>query len=209
VSAQAAAAPVAVHRVLPAEEAARGHFYALLARLLIAPPDGALLRAIARAEPLAASGELATAWQALVDASSVMDADAAAEEHETLFAAMGKAPVSVYAGYYSGATAVDHPRVRIRADLVALGLAPRADSTEPEDHLGGLFEAMRVLVAGGAGRSGATLSEQRRFFEAHVEPAAPRFFAALAAAEKANYYRRIAAVGSAFVALEARSFALD
>ncbi len=158
---------------------------------------------------LAAPGELAVAWQALADASSVMDADAAAEEHEALFAAMGKTPVSPYAGYYSGATAVEHPRVRIRADLAALGLAPRPDSTEPEDHLAGLFEAMRVLVAGGAGRSGATLAEQRRFFEAHVEPAAPLFFAALARSDKANYYRRVAAFGAAFVALEARSFELE
>jgi len=209
VSAQAAAAPVAIHRALPAEEVARAHFYALIARLLIAPPDGALLHAIAHGEPLAAPGELADAWRALVAASSVMDADAAAFEHEALFAGMGKAPVSIYAGFYSGATAVDHPRVRIRADLAALGLAPRSESTEPEDHLGGLFEAMRVLVAGGAGRSGATLAEQRRFFEAHVEPAAPRFFATVAAAEQANYYRRVAAFGAAFVALEARSFALD
>jgi TorA maturation chaperone TorD len=209
VSAQAAVAPVAIHRALPGEEAARGHFYALLARVLIAPPDEALLHALAEAEPLAAPGELADAWQALVDASSVMDADVAAEEHEALFAAMGKTPVSIYVGYYIGATAVEHPRVRIRGDLVALGLAPRADSTEPEDHLGALFEAMRVLVAGGAGRSGATLAEQRHFFEAHVEPAAPQFFAALAAADEANYYRRIADFGAAFVALESRSFALD
>ncbi len=217
-SAQAAVAPVAVHRALPGEEAARGNFYALLARLLIAPPDGALLHALAGAEPLAARpdenapgqpGELARAWEALIAASSVMDADAAAEEHEALFAGIGKAAVSLYAGYYSGATAVEHPRVRIRADLVALGLAPRAEVTEPEDHMGALFEAMRVLVAGGAGRSGATLAEQRRFFEAHVEPAAARFFAALAKAEQANYYRRIAAFGAAFVALESRSFALD
>lgn len=208
-SAQVAVSSVAVHRALPAEEAARGHFYALLAGLLIAPPDGALLQAIAHAEPLAAPGELADAWQALIAASSVMDADAAAEEHEALFAAPGKAPVSLYAGYYTGATAVEHPRVRIRSDLVALGLAPRAESTEPEDHMGALLEAMRVLVAGGAGRSGATLAEQRRFFEAHLETAAARFFAALAGAEQANYYRRIAAVGGAFVALESRSFALD
>src|SRR5262249_46481305 len=130
-------------------------------------------------------------------------------EYEALFAVMGKAPVSIYAGYYIGATAVEHPRVLIRADLVALGLAPRPESTEPEDHMAALFEAMRVLVAGGAGRPGATLAEQRHFFEHHVEPAAPAFFAALAAAGDANYYRRIAELGAAFIALESRSFALD
>ena len=37
----ALAAPVALHRSLPAEEAARGDFYALLARLFLAPPDAA------------------------------------------------------------------------------------------------------------------------------------------------------------------------
>jgi len=211
VSAQAAAAPVAVHRALPPEEAARANFYALLARLVNAPPDGALLNRIAGAGPLVAEGEpeLARAWRDLVAASSVMDGDAAAQEHEALFAAMGKSVVSPYAGAYAGAPAVEHPRVRIRADLVALGLAPRPGATEPEDHLGGLLEAMRVLVGGGAGRGPAALADQRRFFQAHVEPAAGRFFAALARAEPANYYRKVAALGAAFVALEAESFSLD
>jgi len=113
------------------------------------------------------------------------------------------------AGAYTGAPAVEHPRVRIRADLVGLGLAPRPGATEPEDHLGGLLEAMRVLVGGGAGRDPAPLADQRRFFQAHVGPAAGRFFAALARAEPANYYRKVAALGAAFVALEAESFSLD
>ena len=210
-SAQAAAAPVAIHRPLPPEEAARGHMYALLARLLIAPPDMRLLRDMAAAPPLEPGGDpaLAKAWNGLVAASSVMEADAAAEEHEALFATMGKAAVSLYAGFYVGAPPVEHPRVRVRADLAALGLAPRPDATEPEDHLGGLFEAMRVLVAGGAGREPASLAEQRRFFEAHVQPAAGKFFAALGAAAPANYYRKVAGLGAAFIALEAESFSLD
>ncbi len=206
-----AAAPIAVHRPLPPEEAARANFYALLARLLKAPPDRALLAAIARSPPLEPRDDatLADAWRELAGASSATDAEAAAEEHDALFATMGKAAVSLYAGFYSGASAVEHPRVRIRADLAALALAPRPDATEPEDHFGALFEAMRVLVAGGAGRAGATLDEQRRFFEAHVKPGAAAFFAALGAAEASRYYRKVAALGSAFVALEAESFSLD
>jgi TorA maturation chaperone TorD len=211
VSAPAVAASVALHRPLPPEEAARANLYALLARLIHAAPDGALLYRIAQSPRLEPDGQgaLARAWDDLVAASSVMDGDAAAEEHDALFATMGKPKVSRYAGYYSGATAVEHPRVRVRADLVALGLAPRADATEPEDHLGALFEAMRVLVAGGAGRGPASLAEQRRFFEAHVAPAAAKFFAALAAAEASNYYRKVAALGAAFMALEAESLSMD
>ena len=81
--------------------------------------------------------------------------------------------------------------------------------TEPEDHFAGLFEAMRVLVAGGAGRSPAALAEQRRFFEAHVEPGGSRFCAAVCSAAESNYYRRVGAFAAAFLALESESFQLD
>ncbi len=210
-SAPPAAVAVPIRRALAPEDAARANLYALLARLLSNAPDGALLRDIADAEALADDGDvaLARAWQGLVDASSVMEVDAAAEEYEALFVGVGKAPVPIYAGYYTGAAAADHPRVRIRADLAALGLAPRPDSTEPEDHFAGLFEAMRVLVAGGAGRSPANVAEQRRFFESHLEAGAGPFFAAVGRAAAANYYRRVAELGAAFTALEVESFQLD
>jgi len=68
---------------------------------------------------------------------------------------------------------------------------------------------MRVLAAGGAGRDPAPLAEQRKFYQAHVEPGIAKFFAAVASAPGANYYRRIAAVGAAFAALESESFRLE
>lgn len=206
-----AVAQVALHRALPPEEAARGDFYALLARLLASGPDAALLRSIAGAQPMPVEGDatLAKAWQDLIDASSVMDPDAAMDEYDALFAGVGKSAVSIYAGFYSGAMAIDHPRVRIQADLAALGLTRRRNTTEPEDHFAGLFEVMRVLVAGGAGRSSATVAEQRRFFETHLQPGVGKFFAALGSAKDANYYRKVAGFGAAFMALESESFLLD
>ena len=208
-SAQAAAAGVTMHRALAPEELARADFYALLANLLNAGPDGALLAALAAAKPLEGDPDLARAWQGLVHAASAMDADAAAEEYDTLFSGMGKAVVSIFAGFYTGAPAVDHPRVRIQAALAELNLGQAEQVTEPEDHLAGLLEAMRVLVAGGAGRAPATLAEQRRFYQDHVERGAAGFFRALATAPQSNFYRHVAAVGSAFVALESQSFQLD
>ena len=206
-----ALAQVAVHRPLPPEESARADFYALLARLLHDGPDAPLLRSIANAPPIPADGNaaLAKAWQDLVDASSAMDVDAARDEYETLFCGMGRAAVSIYAGFYAGAMAIDHPRVRIQNDLAALGLARRATVTEPDDHFAGLFDVMRVLVAGGAGRSPAPVPEQRRFFDAHLLSAVGKFFAALGSAKDANYYRTVAQFGAAFMALESESFLLD
>ena len=94
-SAQAAAVPVAFHRALAPEEAARANFYALLARLVHAAPDNALLHTIARSPALEPDGNprLARAWAELVAASSVMDGDAASEEQDALFATMGKSAV--------------------------------------------------------------------------------------------------------------------
>jgi len=206
-----ALAQVAVHRPLPPEEAARGDFYALLARLLHEGPDAALLRDIGGAPPIPAEGNaaLSQGWRDLVDASGVMDPEAARDEYEALFCGVGKSAVSIYAGFYAGAMAIDHPRVRIQNDLAALGLARRATVTEPDDHFAALFDVMRVLVAGGAGRSPATVAEQRRFFDAHLLPAAGKFFAALEYAKDANYYRRVARFGTAFISLETESFLLD
>ena len=68
---------------------------------------------------------------------------------------------------------------------------------------------MRVLAAGGAGRGPGTLAEQKRFFQAHVAPGIARCFAAVGRAPRANYYRHVAAVGTAFTALETESFQLD
>ena len=206
----AVAAPVAMRRPLPPEEAARANFYALLGRLLRAPPDAALIAALATSEPLPADGDvaIAAAWRNLIDASSAMDAEAAATEYEALFDGVGKAEVSIYAGFYSGAPSIDHPRVRLQADLAALGLARRERLSEPEDHFAGLFETMRVLVGGGAGREPAPIAEQKRFFDAYLVPSAPKFMKALGASPKANYYRTVAALGAAFISLESDSFQL-
>ena len=207
----AVAAPVAMRRAAAPEDSARGNFYAVIARLCAAAPDRQLLAALAAADPLPADGDpgLAHAWRNLIDASSAMDADAALDEYEELFCGIGKAAVSIYSGFYSGAPSIDHPRVRLQADLAGLGLARRDEVTEPEDHFAGLFEVMRVLAAGGPVREPATLEQQRRFFKAHVEPAAARFFAAVGSAPKANYYRNVAALGAAFVALESASFQIE
>lgn len=206
-----AAAPVALHRPVAVEDAARADFYALLARLLHGAPDSALLAALANAGPLPddARPDLRRAWQGLVDASSAMDAEAAADEYDALFIAVGKAKVSIYAGHYAGAAAADHPRVRIQNDLAALGLGRPDAVTEPEDHIAGLLEVMRVLAAGGANRKPATVEEQRRFFDTHLAVPAPKFFAAVGEAKEANYYRHVAALGRAFVAVEAESFELE
>ncbi len=205
-----AASRVQLHRSLPPEEQARADFHALFARLLHAAPDARLLGMISMAGELPGGGDpdLAKAWSEFVAAASAMDAEAAADEYLALFEGVGVAQVSIYSGFYTGATAVDHPRVRLRADLADLRLAKGDRVTEPDDHFAALFDVMRVLVAGGAGRPPAKLEEQKLFFQAHLEPGLAGFFRALAAAPSANFYRKVAALGLAFLAIESESFHL-
>jgi len=208
----AVASPVHVRRPLAAEEAARADFYALLSRLFLGAPDARLLQTLAIAASIEAEGAdpaLAGAWTDLVRASAAFDAEAAEEEYEKLFVGVGKSQVSIYSAFYRvGATAMDHPRVMLRADLAALGLAPREGVHEPEDHFAALFETMRILVAGGSGREPAQVDEQKRFFESHVKHGAAKFLAATRLALDANYYAMVAALGEAFMAIENESFSL-
>jgi TorA maturation chaperone TorD len=90
-----------------------------------------------------------------------------------------------------------------------MGLGRRPGANEPEDHMAALFDVMRVLIAGGAGRGEAPLDEQRRFFEHELAVAAPKFFSTVIASPRANYYRKVAAFGLAFVALEKEAFELE
>lgn len=67
-------------------EQGRADFYALIATLLLAPPEARLLHELARAAPLATGHDaLDASWQALCDAARAADPAAIADEHAALF----------------------------------------------------------------------------------------------------------------------------
>ena len=210
----AGAEPAAVSISLPVspEDQARADLYALAARLLLAPPDGDLLVALAAADPILGTQDerpLEDAWEKLVLAAGVIDAAAAAEEFSALFIAMGTPPVNPYGSLYLSGFLNDTPLARLRDDLAALGLARAAGVGEFEDHLGALCETMRMLVAGGAGRPRQPLARQQQFFETHIEPWYARCLGDIAGAPGANFYRVVAGFVLAFLAIEADAFAVD
>jgi TorA maturation chaperone TorD len=68
------------------EEAARANIYGFLARLLAAPPDEALLEAIAGADTVTAErGALVDPWLELAYAAASTDVDAVSEEYERAY----------------------------------------------------------------------------------------------------------------------------
>jgi len=204
VTAIASAAP-------PGEDQARADLYALLARLLLAAPDAALLGALAASDPILAEGgdpTLERAWEELTLASGVMDADAVHAEFSALFVSIGTPPVDPYGSRYLAGFMNDAPLAHLRQDLARLGLARVSGRGEFEDHLGALCETMRVLVAGAPGLRRQPLALQRQFFETHIGAWCMRALDDIAHAEGANYYRLVARFAAAFLAIEAQAFAV-
>lgn len=206
----ASQAPSAVALPLAGEDQARADFYALLARLLLAPPDGALLAALAQAEPVSADGEFALedAWLKLTQAASVVDAGAAADEFSLLFVSMGNPLLNPFGSFYLTGHLNDVPLVQLRHDLARLHLARAPGVGESEDHLGALCETMRMLIQGAPGVARQPLLAQKQFFEAHIRPWYAACLADVAGAEGANFYRVVAAVADAFLSIEAQAFAV-
>ena len=184
---------------LEPEEQARANFYALLARLLSAPPDRELLRALSAAAGLEAEGEpppLAQAWGDLVAAAAQADPEAVREEYESAFVGTGKAEVTLYGCAYLEPQSDRNPLVEIREFLAAHGLQRRNAVHEPEDHIAALCEVMRHLIE----RQDAAV--QRDFFARFLARSADRLCDAIIQCERLGFYRSVARFRKIFFALE-------
>jgi TorA maturation chaperone TorD len=196
------AQPVSFVPTLPPEEVARANFYGLLARLFYAPPDAALLQAIAGAGDIEGEdGDIGAAWRDLAIAAAQCDAEAVREEYETAFVGTGKAPVTLYTGAYSVKYSNEVPLAELRGELARLGLARRDGAFEPEDHIAALCDVMRHLIA-----SQNDLARQRDFFERWIWPVADPLCAAIQQSDKTLFYKRVASFFIGLCTIEHRAF---
>ncbi len=191
------------------EELARAELYGLLARLWLAPPDAALLAqfAVAVTEAPQPGGFLEAPWQALVAALRAASPRELAEEYDALFGGVGKPEVFLYGSYYLSGFLNEKPLAALRADLARLGLARDERRGETEDHVAGVFEVMRWLIAGDDAAV-CNLEQQRRFFRAHVQPWIEKLCDAVEAQPRAQAYRTLAGLTRAFVQVETQGFDL-
>jgi TorA maturation chaperone TorD len=197
------AQPLDFVSTLPPEEVARAHFYGLLARLFYAPPDAQLLETLAGASDIEAQdGGIGEAWQRLCRAAGQADPEAVRDEYDTAFVGTGKAPITLYACAYSIRYASEAPLAGLRGELAALGLARREDASEPEDHIAGLCDAMRHLIA----VQKRDVAEQAEFFNRWIGPAAGPLCDAIEAAAAVSFYKAVARFAKAFFDIEQSAF---
>ena len=191
------------------EEIARAEVYGLLAQLYQAPPAPELLAnlRVAATEALVAGAFLEEPFRQLVGAARACSDAAVADEFEALFGGVGKPEVWAYGSHYLSGFLNDKPLVRLRSDLAALGLGRDESRAETEDHIAYLCEVMRYLIAGDD-VAVANLTQQQRFFAAHLQPWVERLCEAIAAQPRAEFYRAVALFTQAFMHVEAPGFDL-
>jgi TorA maturation chaperone TorD len=184
-------------------DAARAQEYALLSVLLARAPDAVLLERLAKLGGDATP--LGVAHAALGQAATGTSAEKVAREFFDLFIGVGRGELLPYGSYYLTGFLNERPLARLREDLRALGIERVGTQSEPEDHAAILCEIMAGLIRG---QFRTAVDSQRQIFERHLAPWIGRFFADMAVAEGADFYRHVGAVGRLFIEIETGGFAL-
>jgi TorA maturation chaperone TorD len=200
---------IAASGLLPQEEQARADIYGLLARLLLAPPDDALLASLAGADAIVSSNSdqpLDLAWDQLCLVAGLIPADAVRDEFNELFVSTSIPRINPYASLYVAGFLHEKPLAALRTDLAALGLARRTGASETEDHLGALCETMRRMIAGGQGLPRQPVERQHEFFDLHIAPWSGACLHHLREAEGVQFYQRVADLADAFFDIEREAF---
>jgi TorA maturation chaperone TorD len=184
------------------EDEARANLYGLIARLFQAAPDSQLISQLLAAPRIEGEGELGASWREMIEACRTAFPAALESEHTDLFVGTGKSLVSPYLSYYVRRHSNDNPLVELRAQLGRWGIARREGVAEYEDHISGVCETMRFVIA----VQQRSPEEQQVFFERFVYPGAAAFCDALSALNQARFYRLVARFARAFFEVEKSAF---
>lgn len=200
--------PILVSSALD-EETARAEVYGLLAALFYAPPSPDLLAQlrVAVTEAPAAGGFLEEPWRQFVGTVRELNDAEVVAEYNALFGGVGKPELYLFGSWYLSGFLNEKPLAALRGDLAALGLARDESMNETEDHFACVCEVMRYLIAGDDVEV-ANLTQQQKFFSAHVQSWAPALCEAIVAHPRARFYAALAGFTAAFISVETQGFDL-
>ena len=191
---------------LTPEDEARAAVYGLIARLFYAPPDQGVLGQVLHSKAFEGSKEpVAIAWREMLEACRSAFPVVLENEHTDLFVGTGKAEVTPYLTHYTIKYATDNPLVELRQQLIGWGMVRKDNANEPEDHIAGICEAMRLAIA----VQHRSVDEQKSFFDSFIYRGGIAFCDAVSASGKADFYRLVARFARAFFELERQAFEMD
>lgn len=185
------------------EDRLRADLYNFLGLILSAPPDQFLLDQCAGLS--GDDSDLGQAIAALSRIAKLSKPKKVESEFNALFIGLGRGELLPYASYYLTGFLNEKPLAILRADMAARRIT-RADNVfEPEDNIASLMEMMGGMIVGRFGAA-ASLDDQKQFFNKHIAPWAPVFFADLETAKNSVLYASIGSVGKAFMEIEREAF---
>lgn len=200
------APPVPPVEPVAAEDQARANVYGLLGALLARAPSADLLGALCQLNvDDAGDAPMKPAWSVLQHAAAQATVDTAADEYQDLFIGIGRGELVPYGSWYLTGFLMEKPLAELRADLQRLGFERQDTVREPEDHAAALCETMGMMAVSGGEIS---FEQQREFFCKHMAPWLGRFFADLATAGSARFYRAVGVLGGQFMDVERTYFAM-
>ncbi|MCP4768174.1 MAG: molecular chaperone TorD family protein [Gammaproteobacteria bacterium] len=181
------------------EQRYRASAWALLAALLRASPDQALLDHVGKLSPSGddESDDLHSAMANLASAAQGRNPVQLEAEFNDLFIGVGRGETVPYGSFYLTGFLMEQPLSDLRDDLRALGFERSQDTHEPEDHAAAILEVFSVMIS-----DGFSLPQQQSFFETHMQSWLERFFTDLGEARSADFYRPVAQFGAAILKLE-------
>ncbi len=190
---------------IPEEDRWRAQVYALLTRVLMAPPTPEVLAMVGAME--GDETELGQGLSALAAVARHTTAEAAGDEFQDLFIGVGAGELTPYGSYYLTGFTYEKPLGKLRIEMGRLGIARTDAVPEPEDHIASLCEMMSGLITGAYGAP-TELAKQQEFFAVHLGSWAPKFFQDLEAAKSAALYMPVGTIGRLFMAVESQAFAM-
>jgi TorA maturation chaperone TorD len=176
--------------------------YRLLARLLAAAPDEAVMLMLQAIEVQELETALSKAWNALAQVSHNVEIEKLEQEYNTLFIGFTSGEVVPYASRYLTGFLMEKPLAKLRQDLIKSDIQRQPKVCEPEDHIAAVFEAMSLLIE-------SADDAQWNFLKEHILPWAQQFFKDLQHANSAQFYTPVAQLGEAFLVLEATLFSME
>jgi TorA maturation chaperone TorD len=193
-----------VNQVSVAEEdRQRAQCYRLLSHLLAGAPQAEALALVAKLD--GDDSTLGQAIDALAATARETSPEQADDEFHELFIGVGRGELVAHGSFYITGFLNEKPLARLRQDMARLGIERTEDTAEPEDSIASVCEIMAGLIEGSFGAP-AALAEQADFFDKHVAPWAPHFFADLEKAKTASFYRPVGTVGRLFMNIETTAF---
>ena len=202
---QTASSDPSSYAALAEEQARRAGTYSILAALLRASPGAELLEFTTRLEADAAEqkSELSLALTMLALAARHSNPEELRDEFHALFIGLGRGELVPFGSWYQTGFLMEKPLGLLREDLARLGFERAAGVHEPEDHIAALCEVMAMLI-----REELPIEGQRHFFNSHIGNWTETFFNDLTTARSAVFYKSVARLGGAFMALESRYLSL-